>query len=95
MDREVLIARLLAWADTGDFGRGPSPSNLRRIAAAQLEADARRIAELSEALEPFATFADTFIDSEGWNGPMSSTRIVDWFGPSDFRTARAALGGGG
>lgn len=50
------------------------------------------IGELREALEPFATFADTFVDEEGWNGPMSTTRIVDWFGPSDFRRARSAVG---
>jgi hypothetical protein len=44
-----------------------------------------------EALEPFSTFADTFIDEEGWNGPMRTTRIVDWFGPSDFRRAASAI----
>lgn len=45
----------------------------------------------AEALEPFATFADTFIDAEGWVSPMRSERIIDWFGPSDFRHARTAL----
>lgn len=50
-----------------------------------------RIEELEAALEPFATFSDTFIDEEGWSGPMKTERIVDWFGPSDFRRARATL----
>lgn len=40
---------------------------------------------LREALEPFQTFAECHIDEEGWTGPMKTTRIVDWFGPSDFR----------
>lgn len=47
---------------------------------------------LVEALEPFATFADTFVDDDdGWTGTMKQERIVDWFGPSDFRRARQAL----
>jgi hypothetical protein len=49
-----------------------------------------RAAALREALEPFASFAATFIDDEGWVGPMNKERIVDWFGPSDFRKAALA-----
>ena len=64
---------------------------LAEQAAATLEAQQAEIARLRAALEPFATFADSHIDAEGWNGPMRTTRIVDWFGPSDFRTARAAF----
>lgn len=44
-----------------------------------------------EALKPFASFAETFVDAEGWTGPMRTERIADWFGPSDFRVALAAL----
>lgn len=44
-----------------------------------------------EALKPFASFAETFVGAEGWAGPMGTERIVDWFGPSDFRAALAAL----
>lgn len=51
----------------------------------------RKLGEAERALEPFATFADTFVDDEGWTGPMRQERIVDWFGPSDFRDARKAL----
>lgn len=49
---------------------------------------------LREALEPFATFGADQVDDEGWNDTGLSTkeeRIVDWFGPSDFRRALAAL----
>lgn len=52
------------------------------------------IERLQNALKPFATFADTFVDADGWTGPMNVERIVDWFGPSDFREARATLSQG-
>ena len=44
-----------------------------------------------EALEPMASLADAFIDHEGWKSPPMRERIVDWFGPSDFRRARSVL----
>lgn len=47
--------------------------------------------ELLAGLEPFATFAETFVDADGWTGPMKQERIVDWFGPSDFRLARTLI----
>lgn len=52
------------------------------------QADERMV----EALEPFASFAATNVDAEGWNLPVSvhKDRIVDWFGPSDFRRAQMA-----
>lgn len=57
-----------------------------------LDEAAATIRALREALGPFGTeFAKTFVDSEGWTGPMNKERIVDWFGPSDFRNAAAAL----
>lgn len=50
------------------------------------------LAERDEALKPFGTeFAATFVDENGWTGPMNKERIVDWFGPSDFRRAAALL----
>lgn len=50
------------------------------------------LALAKEALRPFASeFAETFVDEHGWTGPMKQERIVDWFGPSDFRRAREAL----
>jgi hypothetical protein len=60
-------------------------------AADRIEADARRNAELEAALRPFADFADGNVDNDGWSGREQGARIVDWFGPSDFRAARAAL----
>lgn len=54
-----------------------------------LHAKSARIAELEAALEPFADFADDFVDEHGWR--MLPGRVFDWFGPSDFRRARAAL----
>ena len=47
-----------------------------------------------EALEPFANFAANFVDDDGWNGvglSVHKERISYWFGPSEFRAARAAL----
>lgn len=53
-------------------------------------------AKLREALEPFGgEFASTFVNDDGWTGPMSKTRIVDWFGPSDFRRAASLISKGG
>jgi hypothetical protein len=49
------------------------------------------VREMREALEPFAEYGTNNVDDDGWTGPMSHTRIVDWFGPSDFRRARAAI----
>lgn len=44
---------------------------------------------LREALEPFST---NWADENGWTeNACQKDRIVDWFGPSDFRAARAAL----
>jgi len=43
-----------------------------------------------EALEPFAEFGSN-VDEEGWTSNIHREGISVWFGPSDFRTARAAL----
>lgn len=52
----------------------------------------RRVAALEAALEPFARFAESNTDGEGWAGSRCEReRIVDWFGPSDFITVRKAL----
>lgn len=64
-------------------------------AATLIEAQAAEIAALREALGPFALEAHEtpVVDEAGWteNGmSWCRERIVDWFGPSDFRRARAA-----
>lgn len=46
--------------------------------------------KVAKVLEPFASFGKDNVDSEGWNDIGVSTkneRVVDWFGPSDFRRA--------
>ena len=55
-----------------------------------------QVRKLREALEPFAAFAENYVDPEGWNDvgiSASHDRVVDWFGPSDFRQVRTALAG--
>lgn len=50
------------------------------------------LGEAREALEPMASFAEHFVDENGWTGTNGSSgreRINDWFGPSDFRRAAA------
>lgn len=46
-----------------------------------------------EALEPFADIAgEAWADSDGWTeAACQNNRVVDWFGPSAFHNARAAL----
>lgn len=56
-----------------------------------ITAQAAEIAELREGLKTFADFAATAVNDEGWSGTIQRERIVDWFGPSDFRRARALL----
>lgn len=47
-----------------------------------------RIAEMDAALEPFAM--EGWADENGWTERgCPNDRICDWFGPSDFRRARA------
>ncbi|MGW9333636.1 hypothetical protein [Bosea sp. NPDC055594] len=49
-----------------------------------------RVAVLEAALRPFADFAQ-WTDAEGWACNIHREGISVWFGPSDFRRARAAL----
>lgn len=56
------------------------------------EAAEAKVKSLEEALKPFITVSESWIDEEGWSGlACQHDRIVDWFGPSDFRRARTAL----
>jgi len=85
---EAMKADIREWFSAGE------PMEILTAAITALRQHSGESA-LREALEPFASFADTFVDAEGWTNSMRRERIVDWFGPSDFRKARAALGGGG
>lgn len=69
----------------------------------QVEDLEARLSEALEALGPFKSFAedntaaDPFEPSRGiWSGNRCErNRIVDWFGPSDFRLAAQVVGSGG
>ena len=64
-----------------EFTHPPKPSELEALRAEN--------ARLREALKPFAEFGQTE-DGDIRDGLMRD-RIRDWFGPSDFDAARAAL----
>jgi len=73
----------------GEHERGCIERAEARATAAEAEVAAMRskLERAAEALEPFGAFADHAIDGDGWGGPPG--RIIDWFGPSDFRRAAA------
>lgn len=49
--------------------------------------------EALKALEPFVRDLDNWTDDNGWTAEApKNDRICDWFGPSDFRAARNAMG---
>lgn len=51
------------------------------------------IEKLKSATEPFRTVSKDWVDETGWTDvACQNDRIVDWFGPSDFR-ALASTGG--
>jgi hypothetical protein len=82
--------------------RDAEARTMRAITDALLAAEAE-VVRLREALRPFAGFAqsnvEAAVEEEGrgrWTDGKTGCqheRIVDWFGPSDFFIARAALGG--
>ncbi|MBZ9600683.1 hypothetical protein [Phyllobacterium chamaecytisi] len=61
----------------------------------RLELAERQRDEALKALQPFVRDWENWVDENGWTheAPLND-RICDWFGPSDFRAARAARGGG-
>ncbi|MFU0504170.1 hypothetical protein [Pseudaminobacter sp. NGMCC 1.201702] len=65
---------------------------LKGAAEARLSALEPLLDKAVEALEPFASLADGWVDDEGWTDlACKNDRLCDWFGPSDFRSARSAL----
>lgn len=86
-----LVERLRQYAAAFGISIGPHVESDLDEAADTITRLSAELADARGALEAFATFADTFIDAEGWSGPMKQERIVDWFGPSDFRRARSCL----
>ena len=60
------------------------------VQSALITAQAARIGELEWALEPFAkSYVAQSINGNGWTSGVGRDRICEWFGPSDFRRARA------
>lgn len=62
----------------------PTTEATAAIERAEAERDALK-ARVAEVLEPFANFALGWVDEHGWASKPG--RIVDWFGPTDFRRA--------
>lgn len=97
---ELVVGALAANLDISEEllielqASGNLPATARAIVAALAMPKASGVQIAREALGPFASFAADNVGDEGWNEVGLSTkdeRIVDWFGPSDFRRARNAL----
>ena len=79
-------SKVMPQSETGDL--------LTRAAEA-LARQEELLAEAGDSITPFANFAadNTVDDASGWAGGIwagnrcERERIVDWFGPSDFRAA--------
>lgn len=66
----------------------PFPAPAPPLNAGQAEI---RIVDLENALLPFAEHGRSCVDANGWAPGSGRERVCDWFGPSDFRAAAAAL----
>lgn len=63
-----------------------------RAQRARAEAAEAEVKRMREASAPFATISKGWVDEEGWTDiACQRDRIVDWFGPSDFRSLHQAL----
>nr|DAH84828.1 MAG TPA: hypothetical protein [Caudoviricetes sp.] len=84
---EAEVARLTASRDGYVKAEQARADEQYRLAA--------EVARLREALKPFADIAgEAWADENGWtDAACQNDRVCDWFGPSAFRTARAALQG--
>jgi len=73
--------------------REAHPNSAQRFAGSNILLDAAdEIERLRKALAPFVKDIENWTDDHGWTDEApSGDRIRDWFGPSDFRAARAAL----
>ncbi|MBN7804849.1 hypothetical protein JZX86_05660 [Agrobacterium rosae] len=91
---EAEVNRLRERLDIGPQGEdaidvAESAADFLRHRAETAEA---RVKSLEEALKPFTTVSENWVDDEGWSDrACQHDRIVDWFGPSDFRRARTTL----
>lgn len=63
-----------------------------RAQRARAEAAEAEVKRMREASTPFATISKGWVNEEGWTDiACQRDRIVDWFGPSDFRSLHQAL----
>lgn len=70
----------------------PTPHQEREINLfARITVALRASSTPAPALEPFVAFAKHAVDAEGWTGTVQNERIVDWFGPSEFRALSLSL----
>jgi len=67
MEVDDLPERLDRWADAGDFGRGPSKTDLRRLSSARIRTLEVQIAELQEKASALRT---------GWLNDMRRRGVV-------------------
>lgn len=83
----ALITALQARAEKAERERDEWHQVARKFVVRATRAE-ERIAEMEAALEPFAM--EGWADENGWTERgCPNDRICDWFGPSDFRRARA------
>ncbi|QIB36835.1 hypothetical protein G3A56_01500 [Rhizobium oryzihabitans] len=62
-------------------------------AQARAEAAEAEVKRLEDVIEPFRAVSKDWVDENGWTDvACQNDRIVEWFGPSDFR-ALASTGG--
>lgn len=82
-------AEQLARTYEGEANQLRDVSISNRIRAEEAEAGENK---LREALRPFVTVSENWVDNSGWTKlSCKNDRIVDWFGASDFLRARTAL----
>lgn len=85
---EAEVKRLQAEID-----RKSSMPGDRRYWEGRYRDEAAENERLNAILEPFRTVSKDWVDENGWTDvACQKDRIVDWFGPSDFR-ALASTGG--
>lgn len=83
-----IVNRLRKYRPNDEWGL-PGRHTICDEAADRIEALERKVAELEAALKPFNT---GWADENGWTDTACQhDRIVDWFGPSDFRAVAAVL----
>jgi len=87
-------ARIAELEREREIARGVEQTAVDRLNALTARAEAAEACEkgLREKIKPFVDFGKRYVDRDGWNISGQSVcreRIVDHFGPSDFREVAA------